>query len=158
MSLNHRPWERKFCVLRCISGVDRFRLTLHNQLLGNFRRSWRPVVYQGETGEALMGSICPTLCLFPWSPSLCQTVRIFDFGALCFLSIWKIGMSRSANLGMWFRQELENPKYHLAIVGFCGATPLVVNVRPNKSTSCTLNWHWAMICLRPAFEATGRLL
>ena len=40
---------------------------------------------------------------------------------------------------------------NLAIFCFWGATPLVVIVRPRKSTSCTPKWHLVMLSLRPAF-------
>ena len=41
---------------------------------------------------------------------------------------------------------------NLVIFCFCGASPLVVIVRPRKSTSCTPKWHVAMLSLRPAFR------
>ena len=38
-SLSSRLLGRKFSVLECSFGLDRVRLTQHNQLLENFRRS-----------------------------------------------------------------------------------------------------------------------
>ena len=40
----------------------------------------------------------------------------------------------------------------LVIFCFCGATSLVVIVRPRKSSSCTPKWHLALLSLRPAFR------
>ena len=42
--------------------------------------------------------------------------------------------------------------WNLVIFCFCGATPLVVIVRPRKSTCCTQKWFMAMLSLRPAFR------
>ena len=41
---------------------------------------------------------------------------------------------------------------NLVMICFCGATPLVVIVRPRKSASCTPKRHLSMLSLRPAFH------
>ena len=57
MTLSHRLWENKFCVLKYNFGLDRLRLTLHNELLENLHRSREPIVYRVVADVVPAGNI-----------------------------------------------------------------------------------------------------